>query len=204
MTEKLSAEETMLRINLLPVRQLKKRAKARNQMIGFFMVFLAVLAVMGFIGVIQVSKVESVQAAIADLKKEEQRLAPIIKEVDELERQKKELERRIGIIEQLRRESSLTVHVLDEVAKTIDNERMWLTTMSQQGGSLSLQGVAMDNETIAQFMEALKTSPYVTVVNLSSSTLKSTGGRNFKNFSISCGVGFPKEEQDTEKGNSKK
>lgn len=194
----------MLRINLLPIRQLKKRAKARNQMIGFGMVFIAVLAVLGFVAVLQIGKVESVEAAIADLQKEEKRLAPIIKEVDLLERQKKELERRISIIKKLRRESSLTVHVLDEVANIIDNERMWLVSLSQQGGSLQLKGVALDNETIAQFMEAVKLSQYIKSVNLQSSTLKKVGGRDFKNFSLSFSVGFPPEKQGNKATGSKK
>jgi len=192
----------MLRINLLPIRQLKKRAKARNQMVGFGMIFLAVLAVIGFVGVLQVGKIESVEAAIADLKKEEKRLAPIIKEVDLLEKQKAELQRRISIIKKLRKESSLTVHVLDEVANIIDNERMWLGSLSQQGGSLQLKGTALDNETVAQFMEALKLSEYVKSVNLSSSTLKKVGGRDFKNFALSCSVGFPQSEQ-AEQGKKK-
>jgi len=194
----------MLRINLLPIRQLKKRAKARNQMIGFGMVFLAVLAVIGFVGLLQISKVESVQASIADLEKEQKRLAPIIKEVDSLEAQKKELQRRIDIIKKLRRESSLTVHVLDEVAKIADNERMWLDSLSQQGGSLQLKGVALDNETIAQFMEALKTSEYIKSVSLNSSTLKKLGGRNFKSFALSCGVGFPPSKEEKAKANTQK
>ena len=80
----------MLRINLLPIRQLKKRAKARNQIISFFMIFCAVLVALGFVGMLQLSKIETVQAAIADLNREQQRLAPIIREVDELEQTKKD------------------------------------------------------------------------------------------------------------------
>ena len=34
----------MLKINLLPVRQLKKRAKARKQLFGMFLLFLLVLS----------------------------------------------------------------------------------------------------------------------------------------------------------------
>ncbi len=186
----------MLRINLLPIRQLKKRAKARNQIVGFSMVFVAVLLALGFIGLLQVSKVETVQASIADLQREEQRLAPIIREVDALEQQKQELERRIDVIKNLRRESSLTVRVLDEVARIIDNDRMWLQSLSQQGGSLQLSGIAMDNQTIAQFMEELKASEFVKDVNLNSSTLSKISNRDFKSFSLSAAVGFPAEPKE--------
>lgn len=186
----------MLRINLLPIRQLKKRAKARNQMIGYFMIFAAFLVALGFIGLLQINKVENVQAAIAELQQEQNRLAPIIREVDELERQKQELQNKIDVIKKLRKESSLTVHVLDEVASILDNDRMWLTALNQQGGSLDLKGVALDNQTVAQFMEALKESPYITGVNLTSSTLQKVSDRPFKNFTLSCSVGFPAEQEE--------
>ncbi|MBM9606221.1 PilN domain-containing protein [Desulfopila inferna] len=183
----------MLRINLLPIRQLKKRAKARNQIIGFGMVFGAVLLALGFIGLLQVNRIETVQAAIAELQQEQNRLAPIIAEVDRLEKQKKDLQNKIDIIKKLRRESSLTVHVMDEVAKIIDNDRMWLKSFSQQGGSLQLSGIALDNQTVAQFMEALKESQFIINVNLSSSTLSKVSNRDFKSFALSCSVGFPQE-----------
>lgn len=184
----------MLRINLLPIRQLKQRAKARNQIAGYFMIFVAVLLVLGFIGFLQVGRIENVQAAIADLKREEQRLAPIIREVDQLQKEKEELRRKIDVITKLRKESSLTVHVMDEVAKIIDNNRMWLVSFSQKGGSLQLKGIALDNQTIAQFMEALKESEYILDVNLSSSTLNKVSNRSFKSFGLSCQVGFPQQK----------
>lgn len=185
----------MLRINLLPIKQLKKRVQARNQIVGFVMVLIAVLLGLGFVGLLQVGQVENVQAAIADLKREEQRLAPIVREVDQLEKQKKELQNKIDIIKKLRRESSLTVHVMDEVANIIDNDRMWLTSLSQSGASLQLKGIALDNQTIAQFMEALKKSEYINSVNLSSSTLNKVSNRSFKSFGLSCSVGFPRAEE---------
>ncbi len=157
------------------------------------MIFGAVLLALGFIGLLQVNRIETVQAAVAELQQEQNRLAPIIREVDELERQKKDLQNKIDIIKKLRRESSLTVHVMDEVARIIDNERMWLNSFSQQGGSLQLTGIALDNQTVAQFMEALKESEYIINVNLSSSTLSKVSKRDFKSFALSCSVGFPQD-----------
>ncbi len=193
----------MLRINLLPIRQLKKRAKARNQILAFVMIFCALLLVLGFVDFVQLGRIENVQASITDLKREEQRLAPIIREVDRLEAQKKELQRKIDIINKLRLESSLTVHVMDEVANIIENDRMWLTSFSQAGSTLQLNGIALDNQTVAQFMDSLKESKYILSVNLTSSTLSKVSNRAFKSFAISCHVGFPKETSTTEKDKQK-
>ncbi len=188
----------MLRINLLPIRQFKRRIKARNEIVGFAMVFVAVLVILFFVNLFQIGRVENVQATIVQLQNEERRLIPIIKEVERLERQQEELQRKITVIKSLREESSLTVHVMDEVAKFVDNDRLWLESFAQQGNILQLKGVALDNETVAQFMETLKTSEYINSVTLTSSTLKKVGNRDFKNFGLSCSVGFVDEEQNNE------
>ena len=138
----------MLKINLLPVRQLKKRAKARKDT--------------------------------------------------------QELVRRTEIINKLKEDSSLTVRTLDEVANRIDNERMWLQSLQQQNSSLSLSGVALDNQTVAQFMDNLKESPFVQSVELADSSLKVVSGRNLKTFQLNSAVSQPPKQQPETTGESAK
>lgn len=190
----------MLRINLLPVRQLKKRAKARYQIFSALVAFLAFLAIIGCIGFIQTQKVKALENKIASIEKEKKSYQPILNKIKKIEATKKELQRKTAVIDKLKADSSLTVRVLDEVANIIDNERMWLQSLNQQGGSLSLSGMALDNQTIAQFMDNLKLSPYVNSVNLSNSSLKQVAGRDLKSFSLNCSVSQPKPpEQDVAK-----
>lgn len=184
----------MLRINLLPIRQLKKRAKAKNQIAIFCVILICFIAVLGLVGIYQASKIKSIESNIADLNKEQARLAPEIAAVDKLKKDKEELDRKISIINQLKAESSLTVHVLDEVANVVDNGRMWLTSFTQQGNSLSLTGIALDNQTVAQFMDMLKKSQFIQSVNLSNSSLKMIGDRSLKEFSLSCAIAQPTQE----------
>ncbi len=184
----------MLRINLLPIRQLKKRAKARNQIISFIALFICLLLILGTVGFIQTTKINSIQNSIAKLKKDKEIYAPILAEMKRLEKVKKDLENKINIIKALKRDSSITVHILDEVANKIDNKRMWLSSLKQKGHSLSLKGTALDNRTIAQFMDALKESPYISAVNLSNASLKSVSGRDLKSFSLACSITSPEKE----------
>ena len=113
-----------------------------------------------------------------------------------LEKAKNDLENKIKIIKKLKRDSAVTVHILDEVAKKVDSKRMWLKSLKQQGASLSLTGVALDNRTIAQFMDALKQSPYISGVNLSNATLAKVSGRDLKSFSLACSIQSPKEKTE--------
>jgi type IV pilus assembly protein PilN len=184
----------MLRINLLPVRQLKKRANARNQIISFVTLMVFLLLILGAVGFLQSTKLNTIETQLAQLKAEKQKYEPILKEMKRLEKARKNLESKIGIIKKLKSDSATTVHILDEVANTVDSKRMWLKSLKQQGTSLSLDGVALDNRTVAQFMDALKESPYISGVNLSNASLIKVSGRNLKSFSLACSIESPKKE----------
>lgn len=181
----------MIRINLLPVRQLKKRAKARNQIIAILTGVICFFAILGLISYLQIGKVLELKSSIAKTDREIKKLNPILVKMKEIEATKKELQRKSAVIDKLKSDSSLTVRVLDEVANIIDNDRLWLLDLNQQGGSLRLNGVALDNQTVAQFMDNLKLSPFVNSVDLTDSSLKKIAGRDLKSFSLSCSVSQP-------------
>lgn len=181
----------MLKINLLPVRQLKKRAKAKKQLFGMFFLLLLVLALLAVTGVIQAKKISGLQGEIATLQQEKNNYTPILNEISKLKKDREELDRKTDLIKKLKTDSSLTVRTLDEVARRIDNQRMWLDALEQHDSSLRLSGVALDNQTIAQFMDTLKESPFVQDVTLANSSLKVVSGRNLKSFELNCVVAQP-------------
>ncbi len=183
----------MLKINLLPVRQLKKRAKARKQLSGILLLFISVIAVSVFTGVLQAQKISGLEGDIASLQKEKDSYTPILQKIAKLKKDSEELIRKTSIINKLKTDSSLTVRVLDEVANRIDNQRMWLASLNQDNSILRLSGVALDNQTIAQFMDNFKASPFVQDVVLASSSLKVVSGRNLKSFELNCTVAEPEK-----------
>jgi len=185
----------MVHINLLPVRQIKQKAAARQQLVTVFLSFLLLLTVLGVIGFFQVSKANQLQHDITQLNTEKQKHAKTLKLIKQLEKDKELIEKRIAIIKQLQKSSSLTVHVLDEVANLTPADRMWLTSVTQSGASLTIAGMALDNRTIAKYMEDLKTSPYISNVNLANTSLKNYAGRNLKVFSLSCSTVVPGVQQ---------
>lgn len=186
----------MLKINLLPIRQLKRRAAAQKQLMGMGGLFFLTLIVIGAVGYIQHLKAQRFQQDITTLTAKKQSYTPTLNKIAQLKKDREELSRKTEIIKQLKVDSSLTVHVLDEIASKLDNQRMWLESLNQQRGSLSLIGVALDNQTIAQYMDNLKTSSYIQEVSLSNSSLKVVSGRNLKSFELSCSVAFPKKEKE--------
>ncbi|MEJ2136330.1 MAG: PilN domain-containing protein [Desulfofustis sp.] len=194
----------MLRINLLPIRQLQKIAKARNQLLVFFLIFCVVLALLGATGALLAAKITELNEDIVAKTNEKKSFDKVVQEIAVLEKRRLDLNNKIKIINQLKTDSSLTVHVLDDVAKIIDNKRMWITSFKQNGGSLALSGYALDNKTIAEFMDNLTLdSEYVNSVNLSNTSLKNVSGKGLKSFSISASVSSPAPPAQTETGAAK-
>jgi len=181
----------MLKINLLPVRQLKKRAKAKKQLFGMAFLLLFVLALLATAGVLQAQKITRLETEISALNQKKESYTPTLNKIAQLKKDREELTRKTEIINKLKTDSSLTVRVLDEVAARIDNQRMWLEALQQQNATLTLSGVALDNQTIAQFMDKLKASPIVQDVTLTSSLQKVVSGRNLKSFELNCMVSSP-------------
>jgi len=189
----------MLRINLLPIRQLKKRTKARNQLLVFFLVFLVVLGLIGATGVLLAAKITELNEDIVAKTNEKKSFDQVIKDLADLEQRRLDLNNKIKIINQLRTDSSLTVHTLDDLASIIDNKRMWITSFNQNGGSLALSGYALDNKTIAEFMDNLDmSSEYIGGVNLSNTSLQNVSGNNLKSFSISASVSSPAVPEESQ------
>lgn len=187
----------MVRINLLPVREINRRAKAKQQVTLFVFALLFFLVLLAIAGFIQSSKAKQLQQELSGINQEKQKYTIILNQIKQLEADKSILEKHIDVIKKLKAESSLTVRILDEVANNTPTNRMWLSSLTQSGNTLQLSGMALDNRTIAQYMESLQQSPYIQNVNLDNSSLKAFAGRNLKSFSLSCTIGIPVEKKET-------
>ena len=75
----------MIQINLLPVRKIKQRAVAKQQLVTFGFALLILLSVLAVFGLIVHSTVGGLEDDIAGLEKEEKRLEKTLAEIKELE-----------------------------------------------------------------------------------------------------------------------
>jgi len=178
----------MICINLLPVRQIKKRIKARNQVFGMGITLVCVLVVLGIVALVLGFKIGGLQASIAKLNKEKAKYQTTINQIEKLKKDQQLLETKLNTISKLKKGSQLADRVMDELAKLVPAKRLWLTRMSFNGGVLKVAGTALDNATIADFMKTILTSPFFTNAELSGTTNQSLGGRQFKSFSLTIMV----------------
>lgn len=187
----------MILINLLPVRHLKKRARARSEAIVFVSVFVLICAVLGGWVLKLNIDVKQMQTEVARLQKKKQSYDATLREIKQIEAQKEKLFEQIEAIKQLKAKSQVSVHVLDEIARATPPNGVWLTSLKQSGASLTLAGTALDNTTIASYMNKLSDSPYIQGTTLGTSSQKVVANRNLQTFTLSMVVTPPTTDEST-------
>lgn len=181
----------MIRINLLPIRQTQKRQTVQQQLlVGALVIMAAIIGCIVWIAVVSSSVTER-QEQIAAKQSELQQLDKIIGEVNEFTSKKKELEEKLDIIETLRKGKTGPVKALDDLATEIPN-RVWITEMTEAGGSVKIRGTAIDHEDVSAFMKALQKSKYFSGIVLSYSKAAKDAKSNatLYEFEISCSVNY--------------
>jgi len=181
----------MIRINLLPVRAEKKKESVRQQALLAAGALVALGAVLGGVHLTLGASISEMQGRITQRSAEIKRLQGIIGEVKEYKEKKRELEEKIAVIGGLEARQRGPSQILHELAVLVP-EKLWIETAKDQGGALSLSGVAIDNQTIAQFMTKLEASNWFEGVRLDETRQVSRGGASLKSFSIKASVVYPK------------
>ena len=178
----------MIRINLLPVRAARKKENIRRQVSIFFLCVFFFVAVMGYVAYHLGRSISDLNAKIENAQTELTKLQAIVKKVNKIKKELNKLQAKMDIIAMLELNRAGPVRIMDALTSLVVAERMWLTSLTEAGGEMSLAGVAMDNKTIADFMTRIEKSPYFKVVDLISSkqiVLKKDKVK-FKEFTITC------------------
>ncbi len=173
----------MIRINLLPVREIKAEVGRRNDLIvaGLSLVLTAV--VIAGVYSVQSYRRSSLEQELAGLQKEIAALNVQVKEVADLEKKISELKGKLKVIEDLNRKKIGPVKVMESLS-TATPGRLWLTEFKESSGNVSLQGAAVDNQTIADFLRALARSVYFKNIDLIESSQDEKSRPPVKRFSV--------------------
>jgi type IV pilus assembly protein PilN len=181
----------MVRINLIPVRQVKKREVGRQQLVGFGALIIVGMA-LNYLWFSHVQEgVERQQANVAKLQREISALDAAIGEVNQITKEKKDLEDKLKVLDTLKRKRAGPVKVMDSLAQLMP-AHVWLTSMDEKGGAVQLQGLGMTNDDVAEFMRELKKSQYFSNIVLKKVSLQTTQGpvTQVVQFEITCTVTY--------------
>jgi type IV pilus assembly protein PilN len=177
----------MIKINLLQARKEKKKAGMKKE---FVVLALSVTLLVVLLIMIQwrMSKEkEDTLAQISNTKKEINYYKSLTTEVDKAKEAQKILQDKLNIINSLRKEKASPAKVLDELS--IDKpEKIQLESLKKEGGRLGIEGIALDDETIANFMTNLRKSKLFRNVDLIVSEQIEQSKIKLKKFILSCEI----------------
>jgi type IV pilus assembly protein PilN len=183
----------MIRVNLLPREEKGQRRsvsvdlKVGDMVLPVAVVGLAALVIAGTT-MSQSSRVKALQTSIDQVDAESRALAPQIARVNQLAKERAELDLRMGIINRLEKGRTQSVRLMDELARCVP-DHLWLTGSTQDASnSLSLEGVTYSNLVVSDFMARLERSPLFANVELSVAEHGTTTGKDVVKFRLTCQV----------------
>lgn len=212
----------MIRINLLPFRAARKRENVRQQVVVFLLVVLIAGGVLAYVTYYLNDKISTLQKEIEYTQKQVAHYNAIAKEAEKLKKELESLRRKLEVIKNLNRGRSASFHIFDVLTDMVIEKRMWLTEIESKDKEppksptpppgkpgaaapppeppapitieivVKIQGVALDNKTVADFMTRLECQGMfseVRLVTLQQEKIRQGNNRddiNLKRFLVTC------------------
>ena len=173
----------MIRINLLPHRAEKRRAR-QVQFIAFsaISVLLAGLLV-GTVSIAIDTQISYQERRNAYLKQETAVLDKQIAEIKKLREQTQSLLARKNVVEDLQSTRSDVVHLLDQMLRILP-DGVYLKSLKQTGNKIDLVGYAQSNARVSTLMRAIDDSPWLDSATLIEIHATTAGSGRINEFSL--------------------
>ncbi len=155
----------MIRINLLPHRELKRAAQLRqftSMLIGSVIAGM-VVTMLGYFTL--VARIDLQERRNHYLDTEIQKLDSQIADIKKLKQQSKELIARKQVVETLQQDRADDVHLLDQLVRLMP-EGVYLRQIDQRGNNIFLAGYAQSSARVSTLMRSLDGSPWLRNANL--------------------------------------
>ncbi len=163
----------MIRINLLPSgpkgRSAKPQYDVRAQVLLGVGMILVTLAGCWWYSASLDSELEARQETKREKEKQVTLLKEQVKQVQDFEQKKKLLEDKNRIIDQLEQSRVGPVKVLDHVSQSLEPLKVWLTKLGMAADTVELEGKALTNDDVVEFVNNLRRTDYFTAINLQES-----------------------------------
>jgi type IV pilus assembly protein PilN len=180
----------MIRINLLPHRAEKRRAR-QVQFIALSVISLVLGAML--VGVVQVAistEISYQERRNAYLKQETAVLDKQIAEINKLREQTQALLARKNVVETLQSTRSDVVHLLDQMLRILP-DGVYLKTLRQTGNRINLVGYAQSNARVSTLYRAIEDSPWLDSPSLVETHASGVGTARINEFMLNFNLTKP-------------
>lgn len=177
----------MIKINLLLARKEKKKGGIPKELLVLVLSVALLLILFGLDQWRVSRKKDDLSAKIAETKKQIAYYKSLTSEVNQARQAQQTLQEKLNVINTLRKEKGGPARVLDELS--VDKpEKVHLEGVKKEGSKLLIEGIALDDDTIANFMTNLRNSKLFRNVDLIVSEQIELSKVKLKKFSLSCEI----------------
>ena len=177
----------MIRINLLAgprARKIRPEWDVRAELaLAVGLVVLTGGACFYYSGMLD-QEIEARQAEKQDKQKQLVALKEKVKQVEDFEQKKKLLQDKNRVIEQLEKSRGGPVRVLDYVSRSLEPLKLWLVRLSIKGNSVEVEGRALTNDDVVEFVNNLRQTDYFSSIQLRESRAGTEGKVNVYLFRV--------------------
>jgi type IV pilus assembly protein PilN len=157
----------MIKINLLPTKKKppKKVIDLQQQLILGVLVIILVVMGMWFFWNRQANRIAALEKEKTAAEARVQEQENVLKEVKNVEEERKKFTEKIGVIQQLKKNQAGPVRLLDEISKALPIG-VNVAAISESSNNINIDGEAFTNDDIVRFVDNLKASSLLSDVTL--------------------------------------
>src|SRR5579864_2519711 len=190
----------MIRINLLGIAKPKNRRAGAppapaieigdvgSPMVKILVAVFLAAAVNGYEWYYLNHKAQTIASKMAAAEQENRELADVKARYLEEKKQADSYKRRVDVIDQLRTAQHGPVDLLNTIGDTINGtEAVWLSTMKDQGPNISIEGMALSTDAVANLIANLQKTGYFKNIEIKE-TYQDEQVKNMKafQFTLTC------------------
>jgi type IV pilus assembly protein PilN len=173
----------MIRVNLIPAQE-THRAGVRQRDLAVGVVAVAGVALLFVLAHIwQWHRISRGEAKLVHLNEEIARLNGPFADASRMEQHKVELREKLRVIAQLEARKVGPVRILADLAAATP-EKLWITELADNGGTVKISGLGVDEHVVADFLRRLGNLPFLHQVDLDETSQVDEAGAKLKKFLI--------------------
>lgn len=171
----------MIKINLLPRKV--QREIATHDLLLFCVMLVITLMISGGIYAKTSYDISSMKRDIQNKRTEIESLQSIYKEYLSIEKEKKEISRRIGIIEGIKEGRALPARLMYDLPGLL-KDSVWLKRFKKDENRFELEGRSLESDSISDFVERLAKISYIRSAELKTVEDSIEDGMTVKKFTL--------------------
>jgi type IV pilus assembly protein PilN len=185
----------MIRVNLLPHREIRRRRLQQQFFIMLGVVAAVGVAVWMLVHTSLTNSFENQQKRNAYLQAEIVKLDKEIEDIKKLKEMTASLLSRKKVVETLQANRAEVVHLLDELTRQLP-DGVYLKAIKQQGSRVTINGYTQSQARVSTLMRNLDASPHLENANLIEIRAVPLGNTRINEFTLAVNIERPKAEDD--------